>query len=82
MSPNVAQNQREGLQNLVDPASSHMLVSKPFQKRSGARFLPGPPLITLSRVIHQWLMNGQGWFMNGQGWLRSRHVAEVSQAFF
>ena len=31
-------------------------------------------------------MNGQGWFMNGQGWLmsvlrRSRHVAEVSQAF-
>ena len=46
-------------------------------KRSRARFLPGPPLI-----IHQWFMNGQGWFMNGQGWLRSRHVAEVSQAFF
>ena len=39
-----------GLQNLVDPASSHMLVSKPFLKRSRARFLPGPPLITL-RVI-------------------------------
>ena len=46
-------------------------------KRSRARFLPGPPLI-----IHQWFMNGQGWFMNGQGWFRSRHVAEVSQAFF
>ena len=39
-----------GLQILVDPASSHMLVSKPFLKRSRARFLPGPPLITL-RVI-------------------------------
>ena len=36
-----------GLQILVDPASSHMLVSKPFLKRSRARFLPGPPLITL-----------------------------------
>ena len=70
----------KGLQNLVDPASSHMLVSKPFLKRSRARFLPGPPLIILM-VIHQWFMNGQGWFMNGQGWLRSRHVAEVSQAF-
>ena len=70
-----------GLQILVDPASSHMLVSKPFLKRSRARFLPGPPLIILM-VIHQWFMNGQGCFMNGQGWLRSRHVAEVSQAFF
>ena len=46
MSP-VAQDHREGLQNLVDPASSHMLVSKPFLKRSRARLLPGPPLITL-----------------------------------
>ena len=56
---------------------------QPFLKRSRARFLPGPPLITLrAMVIHQWFMNGQGWFMNGQGWLRSRHVAEVSQAFF
>ena len=27
--------------------SNHMLVSKPFLKRSRARFLPGPPLITL-----------------------------------
>ena len=48
-SQNVAQERsyREGLENLVDPASSHMLVSKPFLKRSRARFLPGPPLITL-----------------------------------
>ena len=30
-SQNVAQDHREGLQNLVDPASSHMLVSKPFR---------------------------------------------------
>ena len=35
-----------GLRILVDPASSHMLVSKPLLKRSRARFLPGPPLIT------------------------------------
>ena len=49
-SQNVAQDHREGLQNLVDPASSHMLVSKPFLKRSRARFLPGPPLITLRAI--------------------------------
>ena len=30
-SQNVAQDHRKGLENLVDPASSHMLVSKPFQ---------------------------------------------------
>ena len=35
-----------GLQILVDPASSHTLVSKPFLKRSRARFLPGPPLMS------------------------------------
>ena len=29
-----------GLQILVDPASSHMLVSKPFLKRSRAQFGP------------------------------------------
>ena len=46
-SQNVAQDHRKGLQNLVDPASSHTLVSKPFLKRSRARLLPGPPLITL-----------------------------------
>ena len=48
--------------------------SKPFLKRSRARFLPGPPLITLrAMVIHQG-------FMNGQGWLRSR--GRGVQAFF
>ena len=40
----------KGLENLVDPASSHMLVSKPFLKRSRARFLPGPPLIIKSQL--------------------------------
>ena len=39
-----------------------MLVSKPFLKRSRARLLPGPPLITLrvnngtgdSSMVHEW----------------------------
>ena len=58
-----------GLQILVDPASSHMLVSKPFLKRVSGSIPPGsapdhPSMVhEWARLVHEWAR-----------WLRSRHV--------
>ena len=45
-----------------------------FGPKSAQKRCPRGPVLDKfesiwNRVIHQWLMNGQGWLMNGQGWL-------------
>ena len=65
-SQNVAQDHREGLENLVDPASSHMLLSK----RWLLHFRNAPSLESL------WDIRGQGGIIIYHPVLPVRKVAQ------
>ena len=62
---------REGFENLVGPASSHTLVSKPFLKRSRARFLEMEP--GDSSMAHEWARLVHEWARLVHEWARLAH---------